>query len=964
MNSGNSAYVEIPMDKTGALFGDNNEGKTSGLSALKLFVLPETNFKDCKTKFGFQSGGDYYRPEQSFNHYFPANSSFIVCEAENPKGRFCVVLHRSSEEWGYARIAVPCPYEKIQHLFWDFDSDANEGYGAQIPGLNLSDTIKTLKKAGGIPLKNKQEMREAIYSRPGPVDDLSRFCLIPLVQKGDRGSISALRSLLGLAFDIKSGAKNTLPQAIATIIEAENTGKDSSLTIDVGEITNEYSRLQASGKRLQAIRSCQTVWGDLAKAFDYYRKIHASLRQDYGTLYWQAELLKKDIQAQHDRFAEERNGIAGKLTDAKQTHRQAKSDLDNCRRDLKIRTGDLKEKNTQIERIHFVRSQHSPLGITEDVELIDYLEQSIPSFEDDIEALNSSEAAVAQMERMNAKRVELESNIGRLELQLKKQQHSMLEDISEHARSVLHSINPAFDFIHASPSDEEVAVIEAFSHQLQSQDKQVTFLGEKLQDVEFILFDPKQAHRQLSDKLATKKGELSDLNKDMQRKQSDIKNAKSPQYREEKLQELNEELNQTREDIELITHAGMLEKQAAELMKVTDELEPKKELLEQKEAETHTAHSTLKFADLKLDGEISALLPNLDEVKRQTGDLTRFYQAAMGLQDTAPPESESGPKITLDELTTGITQLEAAARSYPRYRQTTIELMGSMVRAGIIEGDSDFLHNPDLSSSVFTEKYQELRAVFDNFEDSSKKHRNDIEHHNHETSIRVTMLKELSTVIRQFQTQLNTELSACHISNLSSIKLEIVVDSRFSTLQKELEDISFRGSELMSESFYTRLSTFCEEFFKESSTPGRRLQLGLIITSVQYRYEIDGKIEKASQSNGTNGMINSVLLALLLRRLIPQNTLLHFPIVFDEVGSLDIRNLNTIKRVAEDNGFVLFVANPTNNGVIGSVIENWYDLSLSRISEGQVVGKCAVLHYAMEEGIHDAETSEEDVIQS
>ena len=100
-------------------------------------------------------------------------------------------------------------------------------------------------------------------------------------------------------------------------------------------------------------------------------------------------------------------------------------------------------------------------------------------------------------------------------------------------------------------------------------------------------------------------------------------------------------------------------------------------------------------------------------------------------------------------------------------------------------------------------------------------------------------------------------------------------------------------------------------------------------------------------------MLNTALLSILLKRLIPKNVSLSFPVVFDEVGAIDESNLETIKRMVEDLGFVLFVAAPYKNGVICSHIADWYDLSLHKIMEGNQVGKCSVIHFEMREGISE-----------
>ena len=41
INSGSNYYVRLRVDQHAALISDNNSGKTSSLSALKLFLLPD-----------------------------------------------------------------------------------------------------------------------------------------------------------------------------------------------------------------------------------------------------------------------------------------------------------------------------------------------------------------------------------------------------------------------------------------------------------------------------------------------------------------------------------------------------------------------------------------------------------------------------------------------------------------------------------------------------------------------------------------------------------------------------------------------------------------------------------------------------------------------------------------------------------------------------------------------------------
>ena len=73
----NICYLELDVTCNTVLYGDNNLGKTSILSTLKLHLLPEVNFRDSRHKFAFLgSSGKAYNNQESRDFYFPSVNSF------------------------------------------------------------------------------------------------------------------------------------------------------------------------------------------------------------------------------------------------------------------------------------------------------------------------------------------------------------------------------------------------------------------------------------------------------------------------------------------------------------------------------------------------------------------------------------------------------------------------------------------------------------------------------------------------------------------------------------------------------------------------------------------------------------------------------------------------------------------------------------------------------------------------
>ncbi|HBF92372.1 MAG TPA: hypothetical protein DDX13_01810, partial [Marinobacter adhaerens] len=147
VDSAGFCYVEIPVDNHGLILGPGNLGKSSLLNSLRLFLLPENNFKNSRKKFAFRnaSAGSFYSNEESYQHYFPSQFSFLIMEAENPAGVHCQILYRdSASQLSYARAFVPVGYDQLRPLFWN--GDGEDGIGQAVPELSFSRLSEALKK--------------------------------------------------------------------------------------------------------------------------------------------------------------------------------------------------------------------------------------------------------------------------------------------------------------------------------------------------------------------------------------------------------------------------------------------------------------------------------------------------------------------------------------------------------------------------------------------------------------------------------------------------------------------------------------------------------------------------------------------------------------------------------------------------------------------------------------------------
>ncbi|TOB41771.1 hypothetical protein CGK07_06920, partial [Vibrio parahaemolyticus] len=204
------AIAEIDLRNGGIIIAKGNVGKTSILNAIRLFLLPETNFKKSFQKFGFMNNkGEPYTDDESYEHYFPSRSSFLILECENFLGGpvpHCQILYRG-ESKSYKRMFTSLPYQNIKDLFWD-SSVGEDGIGGAVQNLSIDYVKKALKERDPKHFKTierPQAIKEALYANDLLDVNAMRYCLFPL-SKLDDASINSFKALVKLLFDMKTGS--------------------------------------------------------------------------------------------------------------------------------------------------------------------------------------------------------------------------------------------------------------------------------------------------------------------------------------------------------------------------------------------------------------------------------------------------------------------------------------------------------------------------------------------------------------------------------------------------------------------------------------------------------------------------------------------------------------------------------------------------------------------------------------
>ncbi|WP_460858812.1 coiled-coil domain-containing protein [Rheinheimera gaetbuli] len=969
INSGSNYYVRLPVDHHAALISDNNSGKTSSLSALKLFLLPETSFKKQRDKFGFQSGGTFYQDLSSYTYYFPGSESYIICSASNPRGRFCWILHRTTD-LGYERIAVPEEYNSIEHLFWNADSELNESAGTLHSGIGIAAIKKQLvSNFKAKAFNDRKNIGDAIYSRATNQDDDTRFCLLPMAKGFTTSGTETIRSLLGMAFSLGNASTTSLPKAISSILDgsgmsAVKKNNGEGILLDLDSQLHEWQTLKAEDARLKLVESQKGTFDSLQSARTNYYQLRGSLLDSFNRTVWSIELSKTALTSKQETLKKSVSDLHAELQAFRSEHDRLRSMESEAKSDHKSAVNWRNEIDTAIKSVEECRSKLLPLCPADsrnDQTLLAVLDEQIKDCETEIASLKDQAGTIEKMKYLtsviNSNKEELESR--RKALDNIDSKLSFLDTITPDVASILLSINNNFAKLEVTPSAEQKAVIQTFAALFSSEAEAVYFCGAILPGVNLKRFNNADIKHELEgaiDVLMTK------IERDEKQRATISQNCRLSKERQaEKLKECTEDLEDLRLQKQNLQGAELLNTQKT---KAESDVIRSKELFDKATREFKSASE--KFENLSrrynlANEELTSVGDPLRELNNQISRLENLesISSRMLSLEQAKLETRHSEVISqsINQITVSVQSLKTQLSLVGEVRQECIDTMNLLLQYQIIPATPEERHQITTNSQFFEDMYGALQTVFLNLDQAKVKYRETLSHHNNTAAAAARIIENVEGIITNFISNINDEIKGYKISNLTSVTLVPELHAQYVDMTRTLNRIGSRTDELLSESFYIQISNFQNSFYNKQTG---KVEIDKIIEKVRYQFVRNDTVEDTPQSNGTNCMINSVLLALLLQRLVPDDLSLSMPVVFDEIGSLDEKNFQEILKVMEEHNLYLFVANPEQNGLIASVLDTYHDLSLFKASDVGVLNKAEAIYYpGMEERLENMEFESE-----
>lgn len=900
VNSGGHGYSELILDKSMALYGGNNAGKTSSLSASKIALYPEVDFKRCEKVFKFTSKGELFDFDTSYEHYFPTSQSFIVLEVTNPHGTFCMVCYKAGD-YGYHRFFIPIAYNELRACFYRDDLKSPN------PDLSIKQLANITDKHNGIAVSDAKELAELMFGSRLDIASKSRFCILPLVSaKND--AISAFRNIYQLAFESQKDDIYTLPEAIATLVEMRRSRDKEKLDANLSALVEEYQLLNAEHESLVHYQNNEGLFTDtqkqLSTCLDAYKTYSSAFN------------------AVNTAFISDSEGHLHKLNDAtekvlriQQELNRRNAELKSINKEYSSLLGGMKElKRTLLvdeNAAHKARIILDSYGDVPEEDVIKWLKEDITKKASELETLKQADGAKMLLLKKSKEREQLVNMQRNLKEGIAQRQKTLLFQIpDDHARSVLHTLNTNLAHPLVALTDDDCQVIQEFTN-LFSFDKShnLAFRDVAIAGIKFTHFDADaQINRweteleKIEDKIIVVEKESHELDKLIQQGNT-----------ADSLTEKQKWINDAKKEVELIQGLGFIikrideSKSGLEAKQIElDTFTIRKQEIENAQLEAKNKHNDAYWQQQQLQKR--------NHVHEQISvRLGAAKQAHLPDFDAKPDKEIPPEELSVDQAEQMLSLSSLFSRAFEELKSVYHDLE---LRVSHPDIDRDrrvsTLQEHQHCISIYSDKYAELSYLI-------RKHADATVTHNQRVNAVLNELREAQSALDLEIQSINQDLNSEKISNLSEIQLNITLKPAYLDIMNTLRKHDIQSESLLDETFYSTIAKFSAEFFDKRSG---RLKLKDIINSVEFSFlnASTGIVETKGQSGGTNTTFMAFIISVLLSRITDANARLCMPIVVDEISTLDSKNTAAAIMQIVSHGFSIFCATPSFNSYVNRLI--------------------------------------------
>ena len=899
VDSAGFCYVELPVDEHAILLADGNVGKSSILNSLRLFLLPENNFKNSKNKFAFSTpkNDGFYDNEESYQHYFPSKYSCLILEVSHQYAgseySHCQILHPSAGYLSYSRIFTPLAFDDIRHLFWQLDGD-EDGIGYRVNSLSSGEIFKSLKALDKetVTVKDNNKLRELLYANEQLVPMNMRYSVFPLAESDD-ARIESLRTLVLLLFEMNSGSA-PVAKAVANIIEADKKFSGDELDFNIEDFLGKHDELKVQEQELVNIANLTPNYQSLAKQFSQYCRFQQADKA-FSAFYLALSKQLVELKQQQQQYALAFNSAQTEFNGNKNNLREIGIELKVSEKEQTKLTAKQATLDKSLDKTKLLLSAYVDTPISDIIDMfnddIADMKKNLLAHQDDAASASLIAELQKNIERNQIQQQNLTNKIAREEFGLSKQLPRSTWQVIAAFNKRIALANPG-----KTLTDEQIERFVGFTALFQKTNDGFSLFDEEFVDQSQRLVD--DTALRLSDvesELLADKKSLASLE---QSKGNALTNASE-------IKRLNRDIKQAEDELILIK---ALEVNNVIYQDVLQELETCTHQVNQLKAQEQDAQQAARASQTQVEQAKS----QRDFCNGELNNLVQLNNSAEKIKTRYPRCQQAVDKLINDNANVELT--ETALNTIEEQLQSLNELsfnlqkgLGDFVHQQIIINQDDILSQAP-SFATIRNAFDALEDVYNNLSARQTMLNEQVFVHNESVQSYMHLLQQNFDYIKGFESGLNRDFSQISINDLDGISVEIHIDKRFENLVLELANVDLYAEQLVSDNFYARLRAFASSGIFAKST--QRLTMDKIIANLSYktRKKDQSQWQTKQQSNSTTALINLKLVQILLKRLRASGYDLMLPLVLDEVATVDVKQFDWLLNDIKDSGFNLFAA--------------------------------------------------------
>ena len=894
VNAGQFSYAEIPLDRHALLIGTGNLGKSSLLNSLRLFLLPENNFKKSQTKFAFRNAkaGGFYTNEQSYDHYFPSAHSFLILEVENPAGVHCQILYRDQgSRLSYGRVFASTKYDQLRDVFWNTNDP--DGIGYAVEDLTQTKVFEAVKRAASDVRfhSDPAKLKAMLYNSDLLNLDEMRYSVLPLAEVDER-KIQSLRTLILMLFEMKAD-DSAMTQAIASIVEADKKYATDEFNFDIDRFLETHEDLKAEEQRIIRIESQRPTFQALEQDWAKYQQLQQSQHKvaDFREGLAKAiEQISKEL-AEKRKARDQADEKAKNLRADKQKCERSKGEQDKVRKSWEKTLTDKLQVKTDGD---LLLGQYANKELKEIREI---LNEELGDQRERLKSLENEGAAEERRGKLTDKIEKAEKELEELADRKSRAQWQLHQQLDQAVIKPLAAVNR--ELLNASPgralSAQEKRAIEAFTELFGETQGGYEWFDRFLASQEIGVEDIEAREKEIQDRVNADRKELRDL--------SDSASAST--NRPQRIKETNTEIRSMEKDLATLEKFEGVDNAIKEAREKIAEAEQSIAEADRELAEIGPKEEEAQEALKSVESEVKAL-------QHRETDLRAFNTPLKSLEKRFPVLARVSSDQPLDpEMLTRarFEDLEEQLNEMEDCRNRVVKRLRDLLNGGVLDDTHEGVIEDSPSRSVMSSAFQGAKEAFEGLEKRWEILRERVDAHNETVASYQQALKVNEDHIRRFENQLNRELDGVTINDLVEIRIDIETDPKFRNLVEESETIDPYGNQMVSDAFYDRLRVFVSEFFHKDQA-SKHLTMERVITGVSYRTrKANAKnLDTKGQSTSTTALVNLELVYRLLRRVLYPGIGTSFPMVLDELASIDLSQIPSLLQRLSHQGFNLFAA--------------------------------------------------------